>query len=380
MDGWQMHPHTNCWWDDHGATEIDEPRGAAVPGVGTVVECLRSCINVDNFECEAIVWNVHKNTCYRKGNINIVQCEQQNYAFTLYVRTDPKPAPPPAPPRQPPEPPTPPQPPGRPGSQMNHHTCEAYWMDPNSRFHDLWSKEGWVVLKHTKNEKACWGDDGFQYFDDAWWGRSCDRNWYTGTPGSQLGDHQRKGPVDPSVEPHFNARAPALLGFDETIDAYCGARGSGDQHSERCVRAGVNILSLYGDRIPYNTCRNIEWQICAAKGMLPGQGAEWIPGLEGRVRQNATIRFAFAPKHLTPLDGDRPIGNCGGFAPMGCGKEGYASSDIFYMEACVFDAICANRDSLWELDEGQDWVCQLEWEGYQKMRDWVVYRGGSRLR
>ena len=68
---------------------------------------------------------------------------------------------------------------------------------------------------------------------------------------------------------------------------------------------------------------------------------------------------------------------CGGFAPWGCGDQGYASSDIFYMEACVFDSICTNRDSLWELEAGEDWVCQLEWEGYQKMRDWVVFRGGK---
>jgi hypothetical protein len=28
-----------------------------------------------------------------------------------------------------------------------------------------------------------------------------------------------------------------------------------------CVRANVNILSLYGTAIPYNTCRNLEWQV-----------------------------------------------------------------------------------------------------------------------
>ena len=44
--------------------------------------------------------------------------------------------------------------------------------------------------------------------------------------------------------------ARRLLGFDETIDAYCAAHGGRGQHSEACVRANVNILSLYGQRVP----------------------------------------------------------------------------------------------------------------------------------
>jgi hypothetical protein len=55
------------------------------------------------------------------------------------------------------------------------------------------------------------------------------------------------GPADESVWPHFTRVAPALLGFDETIDEYCwhhgGRRNQG--HSGACVNANVNILSLY---------------------------------------------------------------------------------------------------------------------------------------
>lgn len=328
-----------------------------------------------NFGCEAIIWDTRQHLCFRKRDIVLVQCQQANWRFELYTRTDRAPPSPPAPPFLPPVPPHAPMPPELPLHRMNHATCEALWKDPNSRFHDLWAAEGWRV-RNGDGDTACWGRDGPKYFDDAWWGRSCDRNWYTGTPGSQLGDVNRNGPIDPRVEPHFtDGLAPALLGFDETIDAYCAARGSGDQHSEVCVRANVNILSLYGDRIPYNTCRNIEWQICAAKGMLPGQGGEWKEGLEGRIREKASIRFAYAPKDLRPLDGDRPLGHCGGFMPMGCGRRGYASSDIYYMEVCVLDTFCSNRESLWELDVGEDWHCDLEWEGYVQFRDWVLSRG-----
>ena len=79
------------------------------------------------------------------------------------------------------------------------------------------------------------------------------------------------------------------------------------------MRANVNILSLYGDKIPYNTCRNIEWQMCAARGSLPGQ-------------RSRKIRFAKAPSTLAPNDWPHPIGSCQGYAPLGC-KNGFASSD-----------------------------------------------------
>ena len=97
--------------------------------------------------------------------------------------------------------------------------------------------------------------------------------------------------------------------------------------------------------------------------------------MEGRIRKGARIRFAYPPKLLTPLTGDKPLGHCGGYQPMGCGRRGYASSDIFYMEACVFDAICANRDSLWQLEAGGDWACDLGVEGFLQFRDWVLSRG-----
>lgn len=50
--------------------------------------------------------------------------------------------------------------------------------------------------------------------------------------------------------PTFTYDAPAVLGFDESIDAYCIDRVKQEQkahqHGIRCVEANVNILSLYG--------------------------------------------------------------------------------------------------------------------------------------
>ena len=142
---------------------------------------------------------------------------------------------------------------------MNHDKCEAFFSDKSHRFHELWGDLGWVV-RHPSKDRTCWGDRGWKFFDDAWWGRDCQRNWYSGN-GGDLGK-VFGGPSQAWVWPHFSDNAPALLGFDESIDWYCTSHGGSGQHAEACVQANVNILSLYGDRIPYNICRNFEWQVC----------------------------------------------------------------------------------------------------------------------
>ena len=80
------------------------------------------------------------------------------------------------------------------------------------------------------------------------------------------------GPAQSWVWPHFDQPAAALLGFDESIDWFCRFGGSG--HAEACVESNLNILSLFNGL--YNTCVNYEWQICAARGMLPGQNGAGI--------------------------------------------------------------------------------------------------------
>lgn len=126
-----------------------------------------------------------------------------------------------------------------------------------------------------------------------------------------------------------------------------------------CVTSNHNILSLYGDEIRYNTCRNLEWQVCAAKGALPGQ-------------QGRDIYFAHAPGALEPFRGPHPIGSCTGYHPAGCGKRGYASSDIYYLEICMYSAMCSNRDALFGLRVGQAWQCDMDYEGFKRLRDMVL--------
>ena len=115
------------------------------------------------------------------------------------------------------------------------------------------------------------------------------------------------------------------------IDEYCNATRF--NHVASCVRANVNILALFGTEIPYNLCRNFEWQLCAAMGKLPGQGS-------------TMIRFAVAPRGLQ-IDGPRGLGSCGGYVPLGvenCPHRGYASSDIFFLEVrCSSRCLCLVR-------------------------------------
>ena len=61
-----------------------------------------------------------------------------------------------------------------------------------------------------------------------------------------------------------------------------------------------------------------EWQVCAARGRLPGQDL-------------STIKFAYRPGDLKVNSGPHPLGSCNSYAPNGCGDFGYGSGDIFYL-------------------------------------------------
>jgi len=241
---------------------------------------------------------------------------------------------------------------------LDHAQCQRLWSDKDSQFHRLWHAEGWRV-RQNRNQPACWGNP-FQYFDDIWWGRGCGKNWYTGNQGD-LG-LWNGGPAKEWAIPHFTKPAPALLGFDRNIDWHCHNTNS-RTHATKCVEANVNILSLYGDQIPYNLCRNAEWQLCAARGYLPGQNSK-------------TIMFSYAPRDLEINGGPFPLGSCTSYAPRGCGNTGYASGDIFYLEVCLYDQICKNgRGDLWALNAGDEFRCDLDWDSFSELRDWIITDG-----
>ena len=156
------------------------------------------------------------------------------------------------------------------GDTLTGAQCRAMLHDKTHIFRRMWAAEAWA--KMSPDRPACWSvnrvipasgkretQDSATFFAETLAGTHCgSTNWYEGNPGA-LG---REG-----TPPRFrHAEAGALFGFDETIDDFCaGALGGWDRardygHAQRCVEANLNILSLYGHRLPYNVCRNLEWQ------------------------------------------------------------------------------------------------------------------------
>ena len=272
--------------------------------------------------------------------------------------------PPPAPEPPPPGPPNPPGaalPPPEPAVDMsgplNGAMCHAMLHDSTHLFRRMWAADAWGKMSEGP---ACWdqvrdradrSQPSHVYFDEVASGANCYTNWYEGNQGS-FGIAGRIVNFGPKG-------APALLGFDESIDRMCQAGRGCSGHAGCCVRHGYNILSLYGDRVPYNICRNLEWQVCAAKGLLPGQ-------------RERDIVFGRAPNSIAP-DGSqrgRPLGQCGGWTPQRRppgGVFGYATEDIFYLEVCLFHHICSNGEELFQLSEGETFVCEFDASAFEEL-------------
>ena len=50
-----------------------------------------------------------------------------------------------------------------------------------------------------------------------------------------------------------------------------------------------------------------------------------------------------------------------------CITQSYAVSDVFYVEACLISRVCTNRDQLFKLGVGQDFVCELDRKAYGRL-------------
>ena len=71
--------------------------------------------------------------------------------------------------------------------------------------------------------------------------------------------------------------------------------------------------------------------------------------------------------------GVHPLGACNSYAPAGCDDGfGYSSSDIFYLEVCIYSTICSNNVKLFELDVGETFRCELNPVGFDKLRGWLL--------
>ena len=116
---------------------------------------------------------------------------------------------------------------------------------------------------------------------------------------------------------------------------------------EACKHAGLNVLRIN----VWNMCRNLEWVLCAVRGGIAyGGGGE------------PALLFTLAPQAL-----DMRMFDEDGFhqARHSCGD--YAENAIYYLEVCILNEICGNRDELFGTPMGQPFYCQLDLGGYQAL-------------
>ena len=193
-------------------------------------------------------------------------------------------------------------------------------------------------------DQTCFGDgdDARRFFDETATGMHCNRNWLEGT---------HEWPV-------YSVDAPALLGFGGgSMLEYClQVLGQKPRHvwwansqeiADACVRAQKNILRL---KSGWSMCKNLEWQVCAAKGLLHGQG-----------KHTRAITFAPAPNTLRIDDNPSP-------ARKGGSGVAIVENDVFYLEVCIFSQICEQGSSIFGLEEGKDWQCDIDQTRFDELQ------------
>ena len=126
--------------------------------------------------------------------------------------------------------------------------CAAMWRDPASLFRKMWARRPWLLRGPEDPHRAdCWHSDergkpqtAQAFFSKVAAGSHCAINWY----------RDRGQILSP---PRYVNNAPALFGFDESIEAYCENAEKtnaqfgmhGHPHAWTCIQANVNILALY---------------------------------------------------------------------------------------------------------------------------------------
>lgn len=240
----------------------------------------------------------------------------------------------------------PPTPPNPPGWHCSSPWCGTFnsWLVGNSadaaKFMSLWGRTAWVI--RSPQGLGCWEDKGGRrYFQNVLAGTGCDRNWFQGYHGDSKDDR-----------PEFTAAAPALLGFDGTIWDLCTEQVAADypylhdgysnqEMSRRCIATNHNILRLQRH---WDMCTNLEWQLCAAKGLLPGQ-------------QGRGIAFSTAPKTLSIGEWHNPTTwPC----QQGCPPSHYSVGDVYFAEIAVYNQICRGAAQLFEVGRGEEMQCDVD--------------------
>ena len=245
-----------------------------------------------------------------------------------------------------------------PGMNLSVCKCDALLGNRQSILSRMWSKTGWVVLHDgTEGGGPCWGSGGerrsfFESLQDGAESRSACRqtNWY----GRKI--------------PRFTANAPGLLGFDDAIKHHCltinRAQRRGNDSSEKrklgraeqeCPVANRNILSM--DDSLYNSCQNVRWQVCAARGQVHGQ-------------TTPQIVFAVAPSKVPiggSLDDELPS-----LMQLDSNITAYDQASIFFLEVCTYSVLCKNNAELFRLSAGELFTCEVSPQGIRRLQAMLI--------
>ena len=89
------------------------------------------------------------------------------------------------------------------------------------------------------------------------------------------------------------------------------------------------------------------------------------------------LKFSRAPGTLQPGGGTgKPLGKCCGWVPEGMhpkgGAFGYATDDIFYLEACIFSQICDNGDDVFSLKVGDPFECRFSTTRFRELQELLL--------
>jgi hypothetical protein len=182
------------------------------------------------------------------------------------------------------------------------------------------------------------------------------------------------GVLGVSVPAPFTAAAPALLGLDEDVATVChsaaggavAAPSTGQERDEVVAAACVkgNLLRLPSDPSSatrrWNMCHNLQRLACATEGKLPGQAGD------------KAVRLATAPKALRvePLnyhDGQNDEED----------RRAYPVRNVFYLEVCLLNELCANRTALFTVDAGAKFECKLDKSRLNDLRILLQQLAGS---
>ena len=225
---------------------------------------------------------------------------------------------------------------------------DALLEDDTTKFWAMW---GQAYRLNRGGGGNCWdwqSGGASRFFDDTLEGRTCDRNWLEGAFGRR-------------EDRPFQKPSQALLGFDESIVEQCstllGVDPWGDNQdlnlklADRCQRAKRNVLRLMTGS--WTMCQNLEWQLCALQGKLPGQGGK-------------AIAFATRPRDvqlewwLNPST--HPTYPCrqNGW----CDPAAFTVGDVFFAEIMIAYQVCSNGAHLLELEIDEPFHCQLDRDRY----------------